>query len=117
MVSAWSAPRNWAAATQHGTGPMLQSTAEVHIIFINIDWKRTRQGTEKATKKNLTLLAKTTSSIVANMKPAVICCCEVGTAMEPMTSEQMLEMADAMRIAWEGSATEHGRGTHNLHQY
>ena len=26
--------------------------------------------------------------------------------MEPMTSEQMLVMADAMRIAWEGSATE-----------
>ena len=85
---------------------MSQDTAEVHIIFINIDWKRSRHGTEKATKKNLTLLANTTSSIVANMKPAVICCCEAGTAMEPMTSVQMLAMADAMRIAWERSATE-----------
>ena len=71
------------AATEQGTGPRLQSTVEVKIIFVNIDWKTSRHNNEKTTKKNLTLLADTTSRIVTNMKPAVICCCEVGTAMEP----------------------------------
>ena len=71
------------AATEQGTGPRLQSTVEVKIIFVNIDWKTSRHNNEKTTKKNLTKLADTTSRIVTNMKPAVICCCEVGTAMEP----------------------------------
>ena len=41
------------------------------------------------------------------MKPAVICCCEVGTAMSPMTVEEMSVMMQAMREAWEEAATEH----------
>ena len=41
------------------------------------------------------------------MKPAVICCCEVGTAMSPMTVEEMSEMVQAMRQAWEEAATEY----------
>ena len=40
------------------------------------------------------------------MKPAVICCCEAGTAMYPMTTEQMSAMAQAMRKAWEEATTE-----------
>ena len=40
------------------------------------------------------------------MKPAVICCCEVGTAMSPMTREEMSDMVQAMREAWEGAATK-----------
>ncbi|MCH2143482.1 MAG: hypothetical protein MK077_10870, partial [Phycisphaerales bacterium] len=92
------------AATEHGTGPLLQSTAEANIIFVNIDWKTSRHNSEKNTKKNLTLLADTTSRIVTNMKPAVICCCEVGTAMEPMTWDQMYAMAHAMQKAWEKAA-------------
>ena len=40
------------------------------------------------------------------MKPAVICCCEAGTADAPMTSKQMYAMADAMRQAWEHAATD-----------
>ena len=103
MSSAWSA---WAAATEHGTGPLLQSTAGANIIFINIDWKRSRHTNPASTKRNLTVLAETTSSIVTKMKPAVICCCEAGTAMSPMTREQMSEMAHAMCKAWEGAATE-----------
>ncbi|MCH2143455.1 MAG: hypothetical protein MK077_10735, partial [Phycisphaerales bacterium] len=87
---------------------MSSSTVEVNIIFVNIDWKTSRHNSEKNTKRNLTLLADTTSRIVTNMKPAVICCCEVGTAMEPMTWHQMLAMANAMREAWENaSAPEH----------
>ena len=41
------------------------------------------------------------------MQPAVICCCEVGTAMFPMTRDQMSEMAQTMTEAWELAATEH----------
>ena len=59
-----------------------------------------------STKRNLTVLANTTSAVVTKMKPAVICCCEVGTAMSPMTMEQMSAMANAMREAWEEAATE-----------
>ena len=105
MSSAWSASTS-SAATEHGTGPLLQSTAGANIIFINIDWKRSRHSNPKSTKRNLTLLANTTYSIVTNMKPAVICCCEVGTAMSPMTREEMSDMVQAMREAWEGAATK-----------
>ena len=105
MSSAWSASTS-SAATERGTGPLLQSTAGANIIFINIDWKRSRHTNPASTKRNLTVLANTTSSIVTNMKPAVICCCEAGTAMSPMTREQMSAMAHAMRKAWEEAATE-----------
>ena len=105
LSSAWSASTS-SAATEHGTGPLLQSTAGANIIFINIDWKRSRHANPASTRKILTVLANTTSSIVSNMKPAVICCCEVGTAKEPMTTAQMSAMVDAMRTAWEAAATE-----------
>ena len=105
MSSAWPASTS-SAATEHGTGPLLQSTARANIIFINIDWKRSRHDNPASTRRNLTKLANTTSSIVTNMKPAVICCCEAGTARSPMTSEQMSAMAHAMRKAWEDAATE-----------
>ena len=106
MPSAWS-PLTLSAATEHCTGQLLQSTAGANIIFINIDWKRDRHANPKTTKRNLTVLAETTSGIVTKMKPAVICCCEVGTAASPMTSEQVSDMVDAMRKAWEEAATKH----------
>ena len=31
--------------------PLLQSTAGIHIIFVNIDWKKSRQANDGATKK------------------------------------------------------------------
>ena len=40
------------------------------------------------------------------MKPAVICCCEAGTAAAPMTMGEMSAMAHAMGAAWEEAATE-----------
>ena len=100
-----SASSAWAAATEHGTGPLLPRTAGANIIFCNIDWKRSRHTNPASTKRNLTVLAETTSSIVTKMKPAVICCCEVGTAMSPMTNEQMSAMALAMRKAWYEAAS------------
>ena len=106
MSSACSAWRS-SAATEHDTKPLLQSTTIVNIIFINIDWKRSRHDNPTCTNKNLGVLAETTSSIVTNMKPAVICCCEVGTAMSPMTVDEMSVIVQAMREAWEEAATEH----------
>ena len=106
MSSPWSTLTS-SAATEHGTGPVPQTTAAANIIFINIDWKRDRHANPKSTKRNLTVLAETTSDIVTKMKPAVICCCEVGTAASPMTREQVEAMVDAMRNAWEEAATKH----------
>ena len=106
MSSACSAWRS-SAATEHDTEQLSQSTTIANIIFINIDWKMSRHINPACTDKNLGILAKTTSSIVTNMKPAVICCCEVGTAMSPMTVEEMSVMMQAMREAWEEAATEH----------
>ena len=60
MSSAWSASTS-SAATEHGTGPLLQSTARANIIFVNIDWKRSRHNNPNSTKRNLALLANTTS--------------------------------------------------------
>ena len=106
MVSVWSQSRS-SAATSPGTGSLLQSTAEVNIVFVNIDWKRSRHDTDTSTKKNLKKLADTITSIVQIMEPAVICCCEVGTAMEPMTNADMSAMVSAMKKAWQEAATEH----------
>ena len=105
-MSPWSTLTT-SAATEHGTGPVPQTTAAANIIYVNIDWKRERHANPKTTKRNLTALAETTSDIVTKMKPAVICCCEVGTAASPMTSEQVSDMVDAMRKAWEEAATKH----------
>jgi hypothetical protein len=80
--------------------PLLQSTAGINIIFVNIDWKKTRQDTQSAAKRNLKQLAHTIGSIVTEMKPAVICCCEVGNVMTPMTSQQINEMMQTFRHAW-----------------
>ena len=99
-------PATSSTAAEFGTGSLLQSTAVANIIFVNIDWKRSRHNSQMSTRKNLTKLGNTTSSIVTKMKPAVICCCEAGTANDPMTSEEMSAMADAMRMAWETAATE-----------
>ena len=106
MSSVWSALTP-SASTADGAGPLQQRTAVANIIFVHIDWKRSRHANPASTRRNLAVLANTTSSVVTNMKPAVICCCEVGTAKDPMTKEQMTAMAQAMKKAWEGAATEH----------
>ena len=106
MSSAWSAFRR-SATTEHDTELLPQSTTVANRVFVNIDWKRSRHDNPTCTKKNLKKLAQTTASIVTNMQPAVICCCEVGTAMSPMTREQMSVMAQTMTEAWEWAATEH----------
>jgi hypothetical protein len=104
MLSVWSEATGSAGSS---TAPLLQSTANIHVIFVNLDWKRSRHDNEASIRRNTTKLADTASSIVTSMRPAVICCCEVGEASNPMTKGQMLVVADTIRRAWEASATEH----------
>ena len=104
MLPAWLVSTGCAGS---GTVPLLQSTANTNIIFVNIDWKRSRHDNEGSTRRNMTKLADTISSIVTSLKPGVICCCEVGEATNPMTKELMSAVADTIRTAWEASATEH----------
>ena len=104
MLSAWLVSTGCAGS---GTVPLLQSTANTNIIFVNIDWKRSRHDNEESIHRNMTKLADTISSIVTSLKPGVICCCEVGEATNPMTKEMMSAVADTIRKAWEASATEH----------
>jgi len=86
---------------------LLQSTTGVNIIFVNIDWKSSRHNTTESTRRNLKKLTHTITSIVTNMKPALICCCEVGEAKHPMSMEQMQAVADTIRAVWEAAATVH----------
>ena len=104
MVSVWSEATGSAGSSM---APLLQSTANIHVIFVNLDWKRSRHDNEASIRRNTTKLADTASSIVTSMRPAVICCCEVGEASNPMTKGQMLVVADTIRRAWEASVTEH----------
>ena len=104
MLSVWLDATGCAGSS---TAPLLQSTANTNIIFVNIDWKVSRHNNERSRRRNMTALADTISSIVTSMKPAVICCCEVGEAMNPMTKGQMSAVADTILTEWEASATEH----------
>ena len=56
---------------------------------------------------NMQKLAKTIKDIVNNMKPTVICMCEVGEVKYPLDSDQMQKVADAAILAWKDAATEH----------
>ena len=80
--------------------PLLQSTAGINLIFVNIDWKKDRQESDAASKRNRRLLDRTITSIVKEMKPAVICCCEVGQVRQPMTPPQIDEIMQTFRDAW-----------------
>ena len=79
----------------------------VHLIYANIDWKATRHDTAKAETRNLKLLEATVQSIVRNMHPAVLCFCEVGTAMRPLTEQNMICLTQSVAAAWKDAATEH----------
>ena len=62
------------AATGHDRGALLlQSTAvSANVVFISIDWKVSRHGSEKAFKANMSLLGKTMVGVVRNMNPTMI---------------------------------------------
>jgi len=95
------------AATEHGQEVLrLQSTAmSANVVFINIDWKASRHN--KTLETNMMLLGWTIARVVRNMKPAMVCMCEVGEASIPLTKEQMQQVADQTMQAWRDAATEH----------
>ena len=53
------------------------------------------------------VLGTTITNIVQNMKPTVICMCEVGETSNPLSNEQMQQVADKSISAWQKAATEH----------
>ena len=74
-----------------------------NVVFINIDWKASRHN--KTLKANMELLGLTIAGVVRNMKPAMVCMCEVGAASIPLTKEQMQQVADQSMQAWRDAAT------------
>ena len=72
---------------------------EVNIVFINIDWKKSRHNTQKTTVKNLASLHRTIISVVQQMRPAVICMCEVGNAGRTLSADQMRLLVDECESA------------------
>ena len=68
--------QNTASGPDHE--PLLQSTAGIHIIFVNIDWKKSRHNSQKSTENNLRRLSLTIASIVvlnskSNYKERIMC--------------------------------------------
>ena len=94
------------AATGHGQEVLLlHSTAmSANVVFINIDWKASRHN--KTLEANMKLLGLTIAGVVRNMKPAMVCMCEVGEASNPLTKEQMQQVADRSMQAWRDAATD-----------
>ena len=94
-----------AAATEAAL--MLQSTAaSANVLFINMDWKASRHSAKRL-KPNMALLDKTITNVVRKMNPTMICMSEMGEAKNPMTREQMQQVADQIMQSWNDAATEH----------
>ena len=55
----------------------------MNIVFVNIDWKRSRHDSDAAEHRNLQKLAGTVDSIVMQLRPAVVCFCEFGVVAQP----------------------------------
>ena len=70
------------------------------VVFVNIDWKKSRQETEKAKKSNMVIIEGTVRSIIQIHKPVVICFCEVGVSSRPLTLDQMSTVSQAIEDTW-----------------
>ena len=55
----------------------------------------------------MSILGETIGGVVRNMKPSMICMCEVGVVSSPLTVECMQEVAKRTEQAWRDAATEH----------
>mgnify|MGYP000267367891 CR=1 FL=1 len=100
-------PSPWkTAATEHSPEVSLLRTTKMsaNVVFINIDWKASRHNN---IHDNMETLGKTITNVVRNMDPTMICMCEVGQVMTPLTKEQMQEVEHQITCAWKGAATEH----------
>ena len=92
------APRHMAHAPDVSTNVVKHDYSIV--VFVNIDWKKSRHDNKKVADKNLDLLKGTVRSIIKTHKPVVICFCEVGESSQPMTSSQMLAVSEVIEATW-----------------
>ena len=70
------------------------------VVFVNIDWKASRHKTDRADKKNMSVLENTVRSIVETYEPVVICFCEVGEEANPLTLGQMVAVSELIEGTW-----------------
>ena len=91
------------AATEHSP------CTSARVVFINIDWKASRHSSDKAFKRNMQTLGHTIGGVVRNMRPTMICMCEVGEATRALSSKEMKQVADRCMLSWQDAATEHAR--------
>ena len=103
-------PSPWkTAATEHSPEVSLLRITKMsaNVVFINIDLKKSRHFSTQSLHDNMETLGKTITNVVRNMDPTMICMCEVGQVMTPLTEEQMQEVEHQITCAWKGAATEH----------
>ena len=103
-------PSPWkTAATEHSPEVSLLRTTKMsaNVVFINMDWKKSKHFSTQSLQDNMETLGKTITNVVRNMDPTMICMCEVGQVMTPLTEEQMQEVEHQITCAWKGAATEH----------
>ena len=77
-----------------------------NLVFINIDWKKSRHQNQKALRRNMKILGNTITNVVQEMNPTAICMCEVGTEKIPLTEEEMQQVAHQGIHAWKETRTE-----------
>jgi hypothetical protein len=61
-------------------------------------------------KRNMNVLKTTITDVAQNMKPTMICMCEVGDR-NALSEDEMQQVADQSIRAWKDAATEHGNET------
>ena len=90
--------------------------AGLGIVFVNVDWKKSRHATADADRRNLELLKRTVTSIVTEMKPALVCFCEVGEVGRPLPDKVIPRLQEAIENAWREAAlaTEQGWASEGL---
>ena len=88
------AKRRSAASTEHSQQSLLLQSIErsANIVLVNINCKKCRHY--RTLNANMKVLGTTITNIVQNMKPTVICMCEVGETSNPSSNEQIQEVAD-----------------------
>ena len=72
----------------------------MNIIFVNIDWKRSRHDSATAERRNLVQLARTVDSIVIQLRPAVVCFCEFGEVMNPLSAANAEVLMNEVQEKW-----------------
>ena len=97
-----------ASATQRSTEDIdsnLDWNSQLNIVFVNLDWKSSRHNTQESRARNKGTLQETIESIVAKMRPDILCMVEVGVASSLVTEEQLEAVAEWCMEQWKKTAT------------